>query len=51
MWPLLQDPPQGLTVDFVKAEHSTFRQVYLRLRLVLALYVGDAAQAMHRGGF
>lgn len=25
LWPLLQAPPQGLKVDFVKAERSTFR--------------------------
>jgi hypothetical protein len=25
LWPLLQQPPQGLKVDFVKAERSNFR--------------------------
>eukprot|EP00197_Chlamydomonas_leiostraca_P007015 CAMPEP_0202858464 /NCGR_PEP_ID=MMETSP1391-20130828/988_1 /ASSEMBLY_ACC=CAM_ASM_000867 /TAXON_ID=1034604 /ORGANISM="Chlamydomonas leiostraca, Strain SAG 11-49" /LENGTH=353 /DNA_ID=CAMNT_0049537387 /DNA_START=225 /DNA_END=1286 /DNA_ORIENTATION=+ len=25
MWPLLEAPPQGLKLDFVKAQHSTFR--------------------------
>jgi hypothetical protein len=25
MWPLLERPPQGLSLDFVKAERSNFR--------------------------
>lgn len=25
MFPLLESPPQGLKLDFVKAEHSNFR--------------------------
>ena len=25
LWPLLQQPPAGLSLDFVKAERSTFR--------------------------